>query len=72
MHVNGLASLGHDLHVGMHPFQAPQCPADGLVLRRFDKNAQDRNDTSWDVPLSMELMTGADTLHLACGCVAMD
>ena len=69
MHGNDLASLGHNLLVRMHPFQAPQCPADGLVLGRFGKNTQDRNDTLWCVPLSMELMTGAGTFHLPCGCV---
>ena len=69
VHENELKSLGHDLHVKMHPFQAPQCPADGLVLGRVGKNEQDRNDTSWVVPLSMEVMIADDTFHLACGYV---
>ena len=72
VHGNGFASLGHNLHVRMHPLQAPQCPADGLVLGRFGKHAQDRNDTSWVMPLFAELMIGAGTLHLASAYVAMD
>ena len=62
-----LTSLGRDLHVKMHPFQALQCPADGLDLGRFGKTAQDRNDTLWCVPLVVELMIAADTFHLLCG-----
>ena len=36
-HRNGLMRSEHDLHVRVHPFQAPQCPVDGLVLGRFGK-----------------------------------
>ena len=32
-----LTSLGHDLHVRVHPFQVTQCRADGLVSGRFGK-----------------------------------
>ena len=35
--VNGLTSLGHELYIMMHPFQAPHHLADGLVSGRFDK-----------------------------------
>ena len=59
-----LANLGHDLYIRMHPFQAPQHPADWLVLGRFGKNTQDRNDTLWCVPLSVELMIVTDMFHL--------
>ena len=69
---NGFARLGRDLHVWMHPFQATQHPADGLVLGRFGKNALDGNDALWSVPLSMELMVAASMLHLSCGCMSMD
>ena len=44
VHDNGLASLGHELRVRMHPFQALQHPLDGLALGRFGKNAEDRNE----------------------------
>ena len=64
--------MGHDLHVRMHPFQAPEYPEDGLVLGRFHKNALDRNDAFWCVPLSMELMIAAGMFHLACGGMALD
>ena len=69
---NGLISLGHDLHVRMHPFQASHHPADGLVLGTFHKNALDRNDAFWCVSLSMELMIDADMFHLACGGMALN
>ena len=69
---NGLTSLGHNLHVRMHPFQATQHPADGQVLGRFGKHALDGNDALGCVPLSIELIIAAGTFHLPCGCVAMD
>ena len=72
VHGNRLAGLGHGLHVSMHSFQAPQCQSDGLVLGRLSKNAQDGNDTSWVVPLPMEVVIAAGTFHLACGCVVTD
>ena len=75
VHGNGLESLGHDLHVRMHPFQAPQCPADGLILGRFGKNAQDRNDALWCAAVAalfMDQMIGAGMCHLPCWCMAMD
>ena len=72
MYENGLTSLGHDLHAMMHPFQAPQCPADGLVWGRFGRNAQDRSNALWCVALSMELTIAADMVHLPCLCVAID
>ena len=72
MHGSELASLGHDLHARMHPFQAPQQPADWSALGRFGKNTQDRNDTLSCVPLSIELVIAADMFHLLFGCVAMD
>ena len=68
---DGLTSLGHDLHVRVHPFQAPQHPADGLVLGGFGRNSLDRNDASWCVALSMEQMIGAGMFHLPCWCMAM-
>ena len=61
-----LVSLRCDLCVRMHPFEAPQCQLDGLVLGRFGKNAQDRNDALRCVPLSIELMIAAGTFHLPC------
>ena len=67
MHGNVLASLEYELHARMHPFQVPQFPARGLVLGRFSKNAQDRNDMSRVVPLSTEVMIADDTFHLCCG-----
>ena len=30
-----MTSLKHDLHVRMHPFQAPPVPADDLVWGKF-------------------------------------
>ena len=72
MHDSGLVSLGHDLYVRIHPFQATQCPLDGLVLGRFSRNAQDRRDALWCLPLAMELMIGAGMFHLTYGCAAMD
>ena len=66
MYENGLECLGHDLPGMMHPLQAPQGPVDGLALGRFGKHAQDRNDTSRVVPLSMVLLAAAGTVHLAC------
>ena len=69
---NGLTSLGHDLHVMMHPFQAPQHPEDRLVLSGFGRNALDRNDALWCVALFMEEIVGAGMLHLPCWCMAMD
>ena len=71
MHGNGLTSLGHDLHVSMHPFQATQHTLDGLVLGRFGKNAPDKNDTLWCVPLFVELMIAAGMFNLACDFVAV-
>ena len=64
--------MGLELHLRMHPFQAPQHPADGLVLGRFGKKPQDGNDTLWHVLLSIELMIIADLFHFLSGCVAMD
>ena len=52
--------------------QAMQCPADGLDLGRFGKHAQDRNDTSWCVPPSMELIITAGMFDLSCGCMAIN
>ena len=72
MHGSELASLGHDLHVRMHPFQVPQCLKDGLVLGRFSRNTLNRNGILWCVPLVMEMTIGAGMFHLSCGCVAMD
>ena len=72
MHVNRLASVAHDLDVRMHPFQAPQHLLDRLAFGRFGKNAQDRNDALWCVPLSMELMIGGGMFYLAFECAAMD
>ena len=72
VHGNGFPTLGRELHVRMHPLQALQHPVDGLVLGRLGKIALDRNDTSWCVPLSMELMIAAGLFHLPCGCMATD
>ena len=71
MHNNGLSRLGHDLHVRMYPFQAPQHPLDGLVLDTFDKNTYDRTGALKQVPLSMEPMMGADVFHSPCGCMSV-
>ena len=35
------------------------------------QNALNGNDTLWYVPLSMELMIGADLFHLPGGCMAV-
>ena len=64
--------MEHDLHVRMHPFQAPQHPLGRLVLGRFSRSAQDKSDVLWSAPLSLELIDGASTFYLPCGCVAMD
>ena len=69
---SGLASLGHDLHVRMHPVQATQYPLDGVVLGRFGRSAQDRSNALWCVPLSMELTIGADMVCLPSVYVAVD
>ena len=71
VHSNGLTSLGHDLHVMMHPVQAPQHPLDGQVFGQIWANALDRNDTLC-VPLSIELMIAAGTFVLPFGCMTMD
>ena len=66
MYNNGLARLGHDLHVRLYPFRATQHLLDGLVTDRFHKNPCDRTDTLKCVPLFMELMMGANVFHLSC------
>ena len=72
IHGNRLPSLRHDLCVRMHPFWVPRYPLDGLVLARFRRNAQDRSDSLWHAPLSMELFIGAGISHSTCRYVAID
>ena len=67
-----LASLRHDLHLRMYPFQAPHHHLDGLVFGRFGENAQDINDLLWCEPLSMELVITAVMFPLPFGCIAID